>query len=140
METTSHNKPCCTWKPIVGGILSIIAGAVAVLVGVGALLRGDFIDRMMWHWRWEVVGVLALILGIVAIIGGVFAIKRKVWGLALAGAICALFPPHVCILGILAIIFVALSKEEFGQPSSRVGGGTTSQSGTSADSKPTETT
>lgn len=105
-----------TWKPIVAGILSIIAGAVAVLVGIGALVRGEFIRRMMWHWGWGVVGTIALILGIVAITGGIFAIKRKVWGLALAGAICALFPPHVCVLGILAIIFVALSKSEFSSP------------------------
>jgi energy-converting hydrogenase Eha subunit A len=32
---------------------------------------------------------------------------------ALAGAICALFPPPVIILGILAIVFVALGKREF---------------------------
>ena len=49
----------------------------------------------------------------VAVIVGTFALRRRTWGLALAGAICALFPPHVALLGILAIIFVALSKDEF---------------------------
>jgi hypothetical protein len=38
--------------------------------------------------------------------------KRRVWGLALAGSICALVGPWG-ILGILAIIFVALGKGEF---------------------------
>jgi hypothetical protein len=51
------------------------------------------------------------VLGIVAIIGGISAIRRKWFALSLAGAIGAL--PSV-ILGILAIIFVALGKREFG--------------------------
>jgi len=51
------------------------------------------------------------VLGIVAIIGGISAIKRKRFGLSLAGAVCAL--PSV-ILGILAVIFIALGKREFG--------------------------
>jgi hypothetical protein len=102
-----------TWKPTVAGILSIIAGAVSVLVGGGAFAKGEFVRRMMWHWGLEVVGAIALALGIVAIVGGICAIRRKAWGLALAGAICALFPPHVCVLGILALIFIGLSKAEF---------------------------
>jgi hypothetical protein len=106
-----------TWKPTVAGILSIIGGAVSFLVGIGAMARGEFISRMLWHWRLEVVGVIALVLGIVAITGGIFAIRRQVWGLALAGAICALFPPHLSVLGILAIVFVSLSKKEFSESS-----------------------
>ena len=49
-------------------------------------------------------------LGIVAIVGGISAIRRNVFGLSLAGAICAL-PSG--ILGILAVILVALGKREF---------------------------
>ena len=77
-------------------------------------------------------------MGVVAIVGGVSALRRKSFGLSLAGAICALpagffgavpisvvspvsvvSPASVIyglvpvILGILAIIFVALSKGEF---------------------------
>jgi hypothetical protein len=43
-------------------------------------------------------------------IGGIFAIIRQIWGLALAGAICAPFQPYVAVLAILPIIFVYLSK------------------------------
>jgi hypothetical protein len=57
-----------------------------------------------------IVGVSLVALGIVAIVGGISAIRRKNFGLSLAGAICAL-PSH--ILGILAVIFVSLSKKEF---------------------------
>ena len=51
------------------------------------------------------------VLGIVAIVGGISAIRRKWFGLSIAGAIGAL--PSV-ILGILAVIFIALGKREFG--------------------------
>jgi hypothetical protein len=106
-----------TWKPITAGILSIFSGVVASLVGIGAIVRGELARRIVFHIGGEVVGALLLVLGIVAIIGGVFAINRRVWGLALAGAICALFPPQVAVLGILSIIFVALSKSEFSKKS-----------------------
>ena len=45
-------------------------------------------------------------------IGGIFAIRSQIWGLALVGAICALFQPHVAVLAILPIIFVYLSKSD----------------------------
>jgi hypothetical protein len=112
-----------------GGILSIIGGAFEVIggvimvvlpMGIRILLRlalllfhpdGWFerIIPLIPFWL-IIVGVPLLALGIIAIIGGVSALRRKSFGLSLAGAICAL-PSH--ILGILAIIFVALSKKEF---------------------------
>jgi hypothetical protein len=52
-----------------------------------------------------------LVLGVLAVVGGVSAIRRKRFGLSLAGAICAIISG---LLGILAIIFVALGKREFG--------------------------
>jgi len=52
-------------------------------------------------------------LGIIAIVGGISALRRKGFGLSLAGAICALPSPILVILGILAVIFVALGKREF---------------------------
>jgi hypothetical protein len=61
--------------------------------------------------RWAIIGGCLGVLGIVAVVGGVSAIKRKRFGLSLAGAISAL--PSV-FLGILAVIFVALGKREFG--------------------------
>jgi len=108
-----------TWKPTTAGILSIIAGAIAVIVGIvfavlGTVAGGLFaIYGLPWLGGAVVAAlVIPFILGIVAIIGGVYALKRRVWGLALAGGICALFGPWF-ILGILAIIFVAMGKGEF---------------------------
>ena len=113
-----------------GGVLSIIAGVLEVMGGViiTILTVGG---RIMFEWTiipyppggWErhimplipfwllIVGVPIIALGIVAIVGGVSAIRRGSFGLSLAGAICAL--PSI-ILGILAVIFVSVSKKEFG--------------------------
>jgi len=103
-----------TWKPTTAGILSIVAGVLNLIVGIAlaatdVMLLGPIIGL-------PVLGPLAavlIILGIVSLVGGIFAVQRRIWGMALAGAICALFPPPVIILGILAIVFVALGKREF---------------------------
>lgn len=101
-----------TWKPTVGGILAIIAGVLELIFGVvgatGVGLVGGLIGM---GWLGVIFGPL-IVIGIVAIIGGIYALQRKVWGLALAGSICALIGPWF-ILGVLAIIFVALGKGEF---------------------------
>ena len=128
-----------TWKPITAGILSIISGVVALLVGIGDLVKGELARRIVFHIGGETIGVLLIVLGIIAIIGGIFAIRRHVWGLALAGAICALFPLHVAILGILAIIFVALSKGEFDQSVTKATMGTASSTGTKVGTTAPET-
>lgn len=69
---------------------------------------------------------LGIGLGLIAIAGGIFAIRRKVWGLALAGAICAVVPPHpwgaltwTPVLGILAALLVVGSKNEFSSSASK---------------------
>jgi hypothetical protein len=57
------------------------------------------------------VGIVFIILGMIAIVGGIYALRRTSWGLALAGSICAL--PAGLLLGILAIVFVIMGKDEF---------------------------
>lgn len=123
-----------------GGVLSIVAGISQIISGLllGAMVllprffwvypgyRGlrmlflPFLPDVWWqYFVYELGDSPALVLfvmctgvlGIVAIIGGISAIRRKWFALSLAGAIGAL--PSV-ILGILAIIFVALGKREFG--------------------------
>ncbi len=121
---------------IVAGISQIICGGVLIVDFLGSYLHyWRLIDVLFlplvpnaWRYyvlwggwaipasvndvpiRWAIIGGCLGVLGIVAIIGGISAIRRKRFGLSLAGAICA--RPSV-ILGILAIIFVALGKREF---------------------------
>jgi hypothetical protein len=115
-----------------GGILSIIVGAfeaigggvMVALVSISIPLRpwlSSFLPGVPGGWHehsWAIVpiwpmitGVILLVLGIIAIAGGVSAIRRKSFGLSLAGAICALIPLN--LLGLLAVIFVSLGKREF---------------------------
>jgi hypothetical protein len=117
-----------------GGILSIIVGAVDVIGGgimvavisLNISLRlwllsllghvpGLWFERIIAAaptWLIIIAGIL-LVLGIIAIVGGVSAIRRKSFGLSLAGAICAFITPPLSLLGLLAVIFVALGKREF---------------------------
>ena len=133
-----------------GGILSIIGGALAVMGGgaaVGLTIANIEIFSRVAPSVYEgmirgiILAASFLAVGIVAIVGGVSAVKRKNFGLSLAGAICALslmilgwyivgsapagmfFSQPLAmaisgialvILGILAVIFVALRKREFG--------------------------
>jgi hypothetical protein len=100
-----------TWKPTVAGILAIIAGAIQVIVGIVIAAVGSIGWFFGVGW-FSAFGAPLIILGIIAIIGGIYALRRQIWGLALAGSICALIGPWF-ILGVLAIIFVSLGKREF---------------------------
>jgi len=88
-----------TWKPTAAGTLTISAGVIGLIVGTVLIGRSPLF----------MVGLLAIMISIVAVAGGLCALKRRAWGLALAGSICSLF----CWLGIPAIILIALSKQEF---------------------------
>ena len=112
-----------TWKPTAAGILSIISGLLFLSLGLGRIIHAELAAGTSFGWH---LGTVSIVLGLIAIVGGIFALRRQVWGLALAGAICALFSPHPYgsliwspVLGILAIVFVALSKNEFSSSTSK---------------------
>jgi hypothetical protein len=120
-----------------GGVLSIIAGAfrvirgvgIAVLCATGCLMKigelpffqdhgfpfgAESVPGVILTWlsvNGIVIGIILGVLGIVSIAGGISAIRRSSFGLSLAGAICAFIPFN--LLGLLAVIFVSLSKREF---------------------------
>lgn len=105
------------WMPLAAGVLDIIAGAIGVAFGIVVLVLGGMIGGMVAMYAIPGVGqilagaaAIPLVLGIVAIVGGVYALKRRIWGLALAGSICSLI---VWFLGIPAIVFTALGKKHF---------------------------
>src|SRR4030042_2108157 len=60
--------------------------------------------------HWPILGGCFVALGIVAVVGGISAVRRKRFGLSLAGAICAL--PSV-FLGIAAVVLFVLGKGDF---------------------------
>ncbi|NLE95684.1 MAG: hypothetical protein GX600_08405 [Dehalococcoidia bacterium] len=113
-----------TWKPTTAGVLEIVAGALHLIASVATILvAGGVAAGMYWSHMPRLsiemplpliagVGLPLLIMGVVSILGGISALQRRRWGLALAGGICALVPMQT-LLGVLAIVFLAISKEEF---------------------------
>jgi hypothetical protein len=109
---------------IIGGLLELVGGGA--VIGVGIMGIGGpvwFIPEIPWFPGREIVlgaipaviiivGIVIVALGAIGVAGGVSALGRKSFGLSLAGAICTVIPTF--ILGILAIIFVSVSKREFG--------------------------
>jgi hypothetical protein len=113
-----------TWKPTTAGVLEIVAGALQIVAGTATILVAGGVAgglRIAELPRFALlvplplitaIGIPLLIVGAVSVAGGMSALRRKRWGLALAGGICALLPLQT-ILGILSIIFVTMSHEEF---------------------------
>lgn len=105
-----------TWRPITAGILDIIAGVAMLFACFWLVLAGGltFFVGEVPQWVPALLFGLAIpfaLLAILAVIGGIYAIKRKVWGMALAGSIASFF--CLFILGAIAIVLVALSRSEF---------------------------
>lgn len=110
-----------TCKATLVGILDIVSG-VSALVSVfwliiaitatgGALdFAGVWIPMNVTAILWSI-AILFFIVGILALVGGFYALQREKWGLALTGSIAITF--FCFFVGILAIIFTALSKDEF---------------------------
>jgi hypothetical protein len=107
-----------SWMPLTAGILDIICGAWGLFFSLILLFLSQFIMALakMPAAVGPIFAVLAIpmaLLAILAIVGGVYALKRKIWGLALAGSIGALFSPYFWLLAITAIVLTAMSKKEF---------------------------
>ena len=107
-----------TAKPKIGAIFTIISGAFGILgiasysIGLGdvsGLGKGDmppFIPSIIFGMP-----IPSLIIALLALTGGIFALQRKKWRWSLAGAIAAAL--SFLLLGIPAIVLIALSKDEF---------------------------
>lgn len=104
-----------SWRAITAGVTSIIAGLIGIGGGAIVSLMGDFVSESGGIFGFEPFGVPTIILGIVAVTGGIFALRRRVWWLAVTGAIFSI--PCMPVLGTLSIIFVALADQEFLSPS-----------------------
>jgi hypothetical protein len=116
------------WMPKVAGILDIVAGALglffslmmalwfavfSIFFPMGSADFHDFHDFPMALMAIFMIpwAILMFTAGILAIVGGIYTLRRKKWGLALAGSVAAFFGSAP--LGVAAIIFTVLSKNEF---------------------------
>ena len=115
-----------SWMPITSGILSIICGAVNALMGFTLIIMGTFASTFMpmmniystgaGRYAFGIfmvfIGIFIIITGALAIAGGIFALRKRIWGLALAGAIASFFS-WTWTLGIASIVIIALARDQF---------------------------
>ena len=101
--------------PVVGGVLCIISGSVGLFWLIPAWGSGG----SLWFGGefWFCV-VIQLVLSILAIIGGIFAMMRRMFAIAIIGAICAILAGGILFaitftIGLLALILIAIGKESF---------------------------
>lgn len=96
---------------LIGGVLALIDGAYMAAIGAAASFLPGVGDIIM------MCAAIMIIFAILAIVGGICALQRKVWGLALVGAIFCMIsigPMFISsILGLIGLILVAISKDDF---------------------------
>ena len=105
-----------TWMPVVAGSLSIAAAGANLLAIMGLAIFGALaIVPQSMGVNASIIFYLVMIplaaIAVLALVGGIYALQRKKWGIALTGAIAAFLP--FSLLGIAAVILIALSKDEF---------------------------
>ena len=110
----------------IGGILSLVCAGMSLLYAVAMLglivffififqMTADsvtpFEDYAILVGVYGTAALFFVIAGVLGIVGGTFALRKRHWGLALGGAIAGTFSFFPC--GIAAIVFTAMSKDEF---------------------------
>ena len=120
MSTEQSGQVQYTAKPVAAGILNIIAGAGVMLgilsLGMAMLFFMPFSRggvTINFPFIAAVLSLPAITLSVLSILGGIYAMRRKTWGLALAGAIAAVIISN--IIGVISIVLLAVSKNEFVQ-------------------------
>ncbi len=103
--------------PMIAGILIIVSEGFKLLILVMVFLAGFFVSIPAAINGWGPVILFPLvILPVLAITalsvaGGILALQRRRWPIALTGAIIAALP--FSLLGIAAVVLLALSRDEF---------------------------
>jgi uncharacterized BrkB/YihY/UPF0761 family membrane protein len=123
-----------TWKSTTGGVLTVVAGVFSLICCLGLIVAVvlvgssetvseavlDYVRDADVSWldvpliqTFMIIGAIFFaITATLALIGGISALRRKRWGWALAGSIAAI-PGSWWPLGVAAIVFTAISRDEF---------------------------
>jgi hypothetical protein len=109
--------------PIIAGIINIVSGVLTllgffILFGISIATSISVFEFGECELGIEYASAILffissflLILGILSIFGGINALRRRRWGWALASSVCALIIELP--LGIVSIVLIALSRDEF---------------------------
>ena len=115
-------------KPLIAGILLIIAGLLGLFTWASALAIDSSIIQNVLPADSPITveqlqsflttcGIIGAVLSIFTLAGGIVALKRKAWGLAVIGGILGLFTIGPMLLGsvlsLIGLILVAISRKDF---------------------------
>lgn len=99
------------------GLIAVLGLIIAILFTGGFNIPGaedipKFVPSLLTG-----IAVPLAVFSILSIVGGIYVVQRKIWGLALAGSIAAIFASIPLLgglpVGITGTILTALSKNEF---------------------------
>jgi hypothetical protein len=134
MDIKSENDELIkTNKPLIAGILLLIAGLLGIYTwATTAIFDISTIDPSVIEQFQQsgvditieqiqdmlgICAIIGIILSIFPFLGGILSIKRKMWGFTIVMCIIGLFTigPFLLssILSLIALILIALSKNEF---------------------------
>ena len=112
--------------PLLGGALLVVAAILAIatwayVIVAGSAFINSFVPAGMGAGFLTgiivVCGAIGIILGLIALLGGVMALMRKMWGVAILGAILGLFTIGFwglsSLLSLVALIVIAVSHKDF---------------------------
>jgi hypothetical protein len=115
-------------KPLIAGILLIIAGLLGLFTWSSALAMDSSIIQNVLPADSPITveqlqsflttcGIIGAVLSIFTLAGGIVTIKRKAWGLAVIGGVLGLFTIGPMLLGsvlsLIGLILVAISRKDF---------------------------
>jgi hypothetical protein len=110
-----------TAKPVVAGVLNIVSGSLGLMGALAGFLIFVVLDIGIDDYslvfpEFITAFILTIVITIslfslLVLVSGLYALERKYWGLALAGSIVAVF--GFTLLGIPALVLIALSRDEF---------------------------
>ena len=117
-------------KPLIAGILLIIAGLLGIYIWISASFfdsslieeslrqSGADISIEQFESILNTCTTIGLIISIFPILGGIFSIQRKNWSFCIVLAVIGLFtigPFFISsLLSLIGLILIILSKNEFG--------------------------
>jgi hypothetical protein len=120
MANYGKNSVDKTWRSFDAGILDVIIGLIITGSGIIFPLAiwefGTFatLGKTTSASLAIIAGIILLGIGLFTMYGGEMAMKRRRWGLALAASICA----SLVIFGLVALVLIIVSRDEFTTKSS----------------------
>lgn len=120
--------------PLIAGILLIIAGIISIMLWIPVITMDiSLIENVVDISQFQQIdpsftvedikgfmttcAIIGMVISVFPILGGILSVKRKLWGIALAGSIIGLtmFVPSIIggALSLVAMIMLIYSRNEF---------------------------